>query len=220
MELWVGIAGAVVIVSLAVVLRVTLERKRDAAVALAAEQMGFDYRRDGRDLLASPFTRFGLFQSGRRKRIKNVMQGHVEEVELLLFDYRFVTGSHRNHAMWRQTVAAFHLPGRDLPEFDLQPERFFHKLGELFGYQDIDFDDSPRFSERYLLRGPNEDDIRDLLGPGLRTYLEDQAGWSMSGGGPWLVIYRRDRRVEADDLTAFVRQAFRLCEQIMSVNDT
>jgi len=40
-----------------------------------------------------------------------------------------------------------------LPFFELKPENTFHKIGQVFGYQDIDFEAFPNFSKGYLLRG-------------------------------------------------------------------
>ncbi|MEC9473853.1 MAG: hypothetical protein VX584_04130, partial [Actinomycetota bacterium] len=50
-----------------------------------------------------------------------------------------------------------------LPTFVIRPENLFHKIGSTFGYQDIDFDAHPTFSKRYLLRGPDEEAIRNTF---------------------------------------------------------
>ena len=210
MEVVIAILGIVVVVVLAVWLRMMIDRRRDAAIALAAEELGLTYRKDGRDLQTHPFTRFGLFQQGRRRRLRNVIQGHVDEVEMIVFDYRFFTGSHRNHSLWRQTVAAFRLPDMDVPEFDLQPEKWVHKLTELFGYQDIDFVDSPHFSDQYLLRGSDEEAVRDLFSVDLRQFMESINGFSLAGGEHWLVIYQCDRRVGPMELKVFIEETFKI----------
>jgi len=33
------------------------------------------------------------------------------------------------------------------------PESFFHRIGDVFGFKDIDFDEEPGFSGCYLLKG-------------------------------------------------------------------
>lgn len=204
-------AGVLVCIVLLAVLGVMIERKRDARLALTAEELALQYRRDGSDLLHERFTRFSLFQEGRRQRIRNVMQGAYDNIEVLLFDYRFTSGSHRHHRTNRQTVAAFQLLEQNLPEFSLRPEQLIHKLGGMLGYQDIDFDDSPKFSARYLLRGPDEDAIRSLFDKDAREFFEDHEPYCVEGGGRWLIVYRRDRRLRAAQLDDFLKEAFEIC---------
>ena len=110
----------------------------------------------------------------------------------------------------RQTVAAFRLPDMDVPEFDLQPEKWVHKLTELFGYQDIDFVDSPHFSDQYLLRGSDEEAVRDLFSVDLRQFMESINGFSLAGGEHWLVIYQCDRRVGPMELKVFIEETFKI----------
>lgn len=211
MELFAVIATLSVLVVLSLFWAVTRDRKRDAEMALAAEEMKFEYQRDGRLLLSERFTRFELFQTGRRKRINNVIQGHYDNIEVLLFDYRYFKGSHRHFRVYRQTVGAFKIVGGELPEFSLRPEKVFHKLGTVAGYQDLDFAHHPRFSKSYLLRGPDEDIIRALFSPEVLEFLANHPGWCVEGGGQWLTVYRRDRRANADKLGDFVKDSFEIC---------
>ncbi len=211
MELFVVIATLCLLVGLTLLWMVMREKKRDAALALAAEDLSFEYRRDGRTLLGEKFTRFALFQDGRRRRIKNVLQGHYDHIEALLFDYRYITGSHLHFRVHRQTVGAFKLVDEELPEFSLRPENVIHKISEAMGYQDIDFDENQAFSSRYLLRGPDEDAIRDLFTPEMLKFFADNPGLSVEGGGQWIVVFRRDRRVDTSKLGDFVKSAFEIC---------
>ena len=226
-----------VVVTLVLLWGITREKRRDAAMALAGEEMGLLYERDGRALAGEPFTRFSLFQEGRRRRFKNHLHGHVggasenlnsqegrddadsiavpsPEIEVFLFDYRYVTGSHRHHQTHQATIAAFHVVGETLPELSLQPENLLHKIGGMLGYQDIDFDENPGFSGRYLLRGPREDDIRKLFTAEVLDYFDQHPGWCVEAGGDWIVVFRRGRRVLAEDLKDFMSEAFEICTML------
>lgn len=224
-----------ILVTLILLWGVTREKQRDASVALIGEQLGLEYERDGRALAGEPFTRFSLFQEGRRRRFKNHLRGHVggasessgpmgrdadrsgistPRIEVILFDYRYVTGSHRQHHTHQTTIAAFHAVGEDLPELSLQPENLLHKIGGLLGYQDIDFDENPSFSRRYLLRGPKEDHIRKIFTPEVLDFFDEHPGWCVEAGGDWIVIFRRGRRILASDLKSFLNEAFEICTML------
>ena len=228
-ELWFILAAVAVLVALVVVWGVTRERKRDAEMALAGERLGLVYERDGRALESEPFTRFSLFQEGRRKRFKNVLTGRVggtaddesggneaipKGIDVLLFDYRYVTGTHRHHQNHQATVAAFHVVGESLPELSLQPEGLLHKIGGLLGYQDIDFEEKPGFSWRYLLRGPQEDAIRRLFTPEVLEFFENRPGWCLEAGGDWIIVFKRGSRVQAVELAEFLKESFELCTML------
>ncbi len=225
--------GAVVM--LVLLWGVTREKRRDASLALVGEQMGLTYERDGRALAGELFTRFSLFQEGRRRRFKNHLRGQVggasqtldredetgegsavrtPEIEVILFDYRHVTGSHRHHRSHEATIAVFHAVGENLPELSLQPENLLHKIGGMLGYQDIDFDENPGFSGRYLLRGPREDEIRKLFTAEVLEFFDQHPGWCVEAGGDWIVVFRRGIRVQADDLKDFLKDAFEICTML------
>lgn len=224
-----------VVVTLVLLWGITREKRRDASLALIGEQMGMAYERDGRVLAGAPFTRFSLFQEGRRRRFKNHLRGQVgggsetlhreddvgegsavrsPEIEVILFDYRYVTGSHRHHQTHQATIAVFHAVGENLPELSLQPENLLHKIGGMLGYQDIDFDENAGFSGRYLLRGPREDDIRKLFTPEVLEFFDQHPGWCVEAGGDWIVVFRRGKRVQAEDVKEFLKDAFEICTML------
>ncbi len=250
-ELWFILVVVGVLAGLVMLWGVTREKGRDAAMALVGEQLGLRYERDGSVLTSQPFTRFSLFQEGRRQRFKNVLMGKVDldtdfddendrhptkssgemgrknhgddnaadgqsrtSIEVMLFDYRYITGTHRHHHVNQATVAAFHAVGETLPEFSLQPENLLHKIGGLLGYQDIDFEENPGFSGRYLLRGPQEDAIRRLFTSEVLDFFDQRPGWCVEAGGDWIVVFRRGRRVGPQDLGEFLKQAFEVCTMV------
>lgn len=69
-----------------------------------------------------------------------------------------------------------------------RPEHTFHKIISAFGYQDIDFGNRPTFSSKYLLRGPDEQGIRNLFIDALLGFYEMNEGTSTDGGGSQLFI--------------------------------
>ncbi|HAH08293.1 MAG TPA: hypothetical protein DCM05_17505 [Elusimicrobia bacterium] len=195
-------AGFLALGAAAAAWAVQAERKRSQALGQAAARMGLE------PLVWEPSQRglYGLqvFDQGHNRRTYNVFRRLFSETEeAYLFDYDYTTGSGKSRHTHRQTLAAFRRSGRALPRFELRPENVLHKIGGLFGYQDIDFEGFPEFSRNYLLRGQDEAAVRALWRPFLLQHLGLHPGWCLEGGGDWLVAYRDGRRVEAEKLQEF-----------------
>ena len=69
-------------------------------------------------------------------------------------------------------------------------------MGDVVGLHDIDFDAHPQFSKKYLLRGTDDEKVRDLFRHGVLDVFEDIEGVSAEGlrdqfiyywSGPWFV---------------------------------
>jgi hypothetical protein len=141
---------------------------------------------------------------------KNVMSGSFNGLDAAIFDYAY-RSSHRSNAYWiSQTVVAFRLPGRTLSAFQLAPQTIAHGIASLIGYRDIDFDDQPEFSGRFLLRGEDERAIRTQFTPrilhGLQS-LDDAFNLTVEGAGDCLIVYTPNRKVAPGRIASFARQA-------------
>lgn len=185
------------------------ERLRSEALKGVADELGFEFHPDGDAVLTDWLARFHLFSRGRSRRLWNVLRGRTRDLDAAVFDYRYTVGSGKNARTYRTSVVCFRTGGLDLPQFALRPEGFWNRVGaSLFGQQDIDFDTHPAFSKAFLLRGPSEPAIRELFAEPVLTYFEGQPGVSVEAAGNTLVFYRHDRRVEPDDVRAFLTDGF------------
>lgn len=184
-----------------------LEKQRTEALAAACQAMGFTFEPDGDLETMKGFGDLPLYGHGHSKKMRNVMTGRAGERDVKLFDYRYTTGSGKNSHTWSQTVALFPRGGEGLPDFLLAPENIFHKIGQVFGYQDIDFDSSPEFSSHYLLRGPDEMAIRSAFGAEALGYFAQERGWHVEVAGGNVGIYRSDKRCKPEDLRSFLEEA-------------
>jgi carbonic anhydrase len=96
-------------------------------------------------------------------------------------------------------------PGNmSLPYFSLRSERIAHKIWAAFGYQDIDFGNRPGFSREYLLRGPDEQAIRNVFNDGLLSFYEMYLGTCTDGGGNQLFVYRENYRWEPQQIQPLI----------------
>ncbi|RMH16069.1 MAG: hypothetical protein D6696_19060 [Acidobacteria bacterium] len=204
------VVSILMLVAIVAVTRRRLEGKRSAAMSQAAIRLGLSYAADDDGLEDEAFAQLPLFQKGRGRRFSHVCRRRDADAELTLFDYRYTVGGGQHSATYQQTVAAFHLPGVELPAFVMSPESVFHRLGELFGMQDIDFESSEEFSKRYLLKGADESAIRRLFEPPIRRYFAQHAGWSVEGAGEELIVYRSGKRVRPEELTTFLPETTRI----------
>ena len=186
------------------------EKKRREKLRAIAHDMGLSFeakagRPDGFGFGVCP-----LFNRGRSRKVSNLMHGTVADVELSLFDYRYTTGSGKNSSTHRRTVAAFEMTAHHLPQFELGPEGFFHRIASMLGFDDIDFDTHPTFSEKYRLRSDNEAAVRDLFKPTLLEFFEQQADqrWTVEAIGSWVVVYRSRGRIKPDQWPQFLDDTF------------
>jgi hypothetical protein len=175
------------------------ERRRNEAMARASETIGFAFAPKGHPGDLKALADLPLFGSGHSRKVRNLMTGRMGAVGARLFDYQYTVGGGKHSHTWRQTVALIPAPP-GLPDFVLAPENIFHKVGQRFGYQDIDFDHSPEFSSRYLLRGADETAIRAAFSPDRLAFLAGQPGWTVESRGGYLGVYRAGKRCRPEDL--------------------
>ena len=186
------------------------DKKRTEKLRQVADEMGLPFYPQGNDSLIGELSNFPLFSQGRSKKIKNMLHGETSEVEVGIFDFRYTTGGGKSSHTYRQTVAYFRSTDLNCPDFALRPEHLFHRIGGVFGYQDIDFESHPLFSKSYLLRGNSEHKIRNLFNEEALAFFEHQSGLSVEGNGERLIFYRASKRVEPGEIRSFFKEGFRV----------
>ena len=204
------IVGVLALIGTIVVVALKAEKKRSEALQAAAERMKFTFSRKGDPNLLDRLKNFHLFSQGHSKKIANVLMGKAGALDVAVFDYAYTTGGGKHSQHWRQTVIFFERDDMSLPKFTLRPENIFHKIGQVFGYKDIDFDSHPEFSKRYLLRGENEEAVRATFGEEARSFYESDLKLSTEAAGPQLIHYRSGKRVSPDQISEFIKQGVRV----------
>jgi len=191
----------------AIYVAVQMERKRTEAMLATCQAMGFTFEEKGDvDALCS-WADLPVFGRGHSKRAKNVMTGRTAERDVKVLDYQYTVGGGKNSHTYSQTLALFPGGGPGVPDFSLEPENFLHKIGEVFGYQDIDFDSNPEFSGAYLLRGPDEAAIRTAITSDIQGYFAQQPGWHVEVRSGNVGIYRSGKRCKPEETPAFLAEA-------------
>ncbi len=195
------------------------EVKRTERLHEIANDLGLPFFPKGDHTIIDRLDRMHLFSQGRSKKLKNMLHGESNNVEVAIFDYRYTVGSGKNSNTYHQTVIYFRSPQLKLPQFDLRPEGFWHKIGSAFGYQDIDFASHPQFSRAYLLRGENEANIRAFFDEELLSFFETQKKISVEARGDQLVFYRQQKRIKPDEVQDFLQDGFQVFSMLKDTTE-
>lgn len=138
-------------------------------------------------------------------RVENMAYRSFENGQIIVFDYKYESSARHSYLFKkRQTVVVFQFTNFQLPYFALYPEGFFTGLGELIGFNDIDFASHPRFSSRYKLSGKDEARIRRIFHPQFLTYLENSPEIHIDGGGDYLFFYQKENLAPVEELNQFI----------------
>jgi carbonic anhydrase len=200
-------AVAVAAVGAGVYLSVTNEKKRRAALAQVALTLGLSYLDKVPEVTLSGLGNFHLLRHGHSKSGRSLMEGKSGDAQVTLLDYQYTTGGGKDSHTYRQTVAFYRGIATGLPAFTLAPEHFWHRIGALFGYQDINFEASEEFSRHYLLRGPDESAIRAVFGAEALGFFAQNLGWCLEAAGGSLAVYRAGKRCKPEEIQPFLAEA-------------
>jgi hypothetical protein len=182
-------------------------KARTEAMRVVATTMGFHFaERVSPEALGA----FPLMEHGRGREGRNVLTGQLAGRSATICDYRYVVQSGKSSHAVIQTVAIFTDAQGGLPDFELRPENIFHKLGAVFGYQDIDFETNEEFSAQYLLRGQDEAAIRRAFNSSLLMLLSSEPGWCLQATAGRLMVFRSAKVADAAQVPSFAADALRL----------
>lgn len=190
-------------------------KKRTEQFALISAELKLDFFPKGSASLFERLKPFHLFSKGWSRKIKNLMEGEANKVELAIFDYQYTTHGGQHPQTHRQSLLFIRSPKLNLPDFSLRPENVFHKIGSAFGDKDIDFETHPIFSKSYLLRGDNEAAIRGLFNNELLNFIQSQQNISIEGSGDQLIFYRHKNRVKPEEVESFMEEGFQVFDQFL-----
>jgi hypothetical protein len=181
--------------------------KRRKAIQLLAESLNYTFLARGDKYQLNILHGFHLFAQGNSKNSMNIMTGTINSIPFTFFDYSYTTGGGRSSRTKQQSVIVFESEQLQLPDFVLRPENLFHKIGKVFGYKDIGFENYPIFSKLYLLRGSDEESIRKTFKDRVIGYYERNQGLSTEAYQNKLIVYRASKRIPPNEIQSFIQQA-------------
>jgi len=202
------VGGLIVLIVSAIVVYRRKEKLRTDGIRAVADELGLQFNPKG-DNLISALSQFKLFSQGGGKKIRNLLHGTTEDVEVSVFDYQFTQDGEEGQTL-KQTVVSIRSPLLDLPDFSLSPENLLHKIGQVFGYKDIDFESNPGFSKAFLLRGSDETRIRAVFDEEVLALFERTLGVCVEADGDRLIYYRTGKRVEPANFRSLMDEGFKV----------
>ena len=209
-----GLIGLVV-----VVIRRTNQaaQARVAALQDVADRLSWRFGEEVAFNAIPNLDRFELFRQGSSRRLKNLMTSPPGDPRAVLFDYSYVISTGKSQHTHSQTV--FYATGERLalPSFSVRPENFFHRVGRMFGYQDIDIDRRPTFSEQFLLRGTDEAAVRAVFSDDVAAFFEARPGVCAAATGRELLYWRPGRLATPADIDPFIAEGFELAELFATI---
>jgi len=183
-------------------------KKRKEAFVEVAESMGLVSSPEGDAELLNRFSNFKLFNQGRARKMKNVVQGDSGEVKIAIFDYQYTTGSGKQARTHQQSVVSLQSNNLRSPDFTMRPEGMLDRIGGALGFQDIDFDSHPLFSNMFVLKSSNEQAVREFFSPALLEFFEGKKGISVEAQTGALFFYRPGKRIRPDEVKDYLTQAY------------
>lgn len=183
-------------------------KKRIEGFEQEAEAMGLNFTQQPADSFMAHYGHFKLFNRGRRRGVSNLIEGDSVDVTLRIFDYKFTTGSGKQTRHHVQTIASLKSSQLNIPSLTIHPEGFLSRVGSKMGFQDIDFDSHPTFSKMFVLKGDNEEAIRNFLTPAALEYFEAHQGISLEASGDTLFFYNPNRRIKPEEIKDLLARAY------------
>lgn len=171
----------VILFAVAIAVAWYLDKQRREMWQAAARRYGFTYRRDDPYRIPDRYATFALFQAGHSRTASNCLEGAYQDVTVLLFDYRYKTGSGKNEST-HSLSALMAQVGIACPYLLIRPETFFDKIGDLLGFADIDFE-YEEFNRRFHVKSQDKRFAYDICHSGMMDFLlrHEKLTWEVSG---------------------------------------
>jgi hypothetical protein len=203
---WIGIVVAIC-GGIAFLMDNYMARVKIKKIREVARSLGFTYRSrptpTDRELPVGCY----LAKVGFQRTVSNVLEVvDTDELNFILFDFDYTLGK----STFSQTIARMRSPLLKLPSLLLFPETIFSKMAVMFGCTDVNFPDSPKFSDKYILRGQDEAALRALFTPALRDALEPLEDLTIEGADDVLFIFRERRLVEPEEIPSRIEEDKRI----------
>ena len=83
-------------------------------------------------------------------------------------------------------------------------EKLFDRMMAYTGYKDIDFDMYPDFSDKFLITGNKESEIRSFFTDETIRFFENHQIYHLESNGEAIVIFDKIKLARTDETIAFI----------------
>ena len=162
-----------VIAAAVAVLGILREKKRREAFQVLAKRLGLSYTKRDR-ALATRYRFLDALRIGSNRYAFNILEGRWEGHPVKLFDFHYRTHSSdsKGGRSTQHHYFSFFLleQERRFPELRIYPEDVLSKLGQMLGFDDIDFE-SLEFSKAFVVRSRDRKFAYDICHTQMMEYL-------------------------------------------------
>lgn len=136
-------------------------RKRREAMSALANELGLSFSPDNRSahVRFAPFV--SIFDNGRSRASRNVLEGDTEYGKTVIFEYTYVTGSGKHRTTHFHSVCIIQTKFM-FKRLSIRKEGLFDKIAGMVGFKDIDFA-SAEFSKRFWVKSDDEGFAREIM---------------------------------------------------------
>lgn len=184
-----------------------IEKRRREAFQQLAARLGMRYtQRDAG--LAQGLSFLDKLRQGSNRYAFNILEGEYEGFDATVFDFHYETystDSKGNHQTDHHYMSFFVLKeGIAYPELVIYPETFFSKIGQMLGYEDIDFE-SIEFSKAFTVRSKDKRFAYDICHTRMMEYLLRHRELCVEIDGPCVSI-SFDKRLDLEEIESKLHQ--------------
>ena len=194
---WIIVWGLTVAVIAAIVLSMRAAARRRKLLSTWAALRGLAFSPGPDHSFRSTYPGFGCLDWGDADRhALNIMTGELHGHRCTAFDYHYET--HSTDSKGNRTSTSHHFSAvilhSELPlkRLQIRPERFFDKITEFFGYDDMDFE-SAEFSRKFHVKAPDRRWAFDVIHQRTMQFLLDQPQFTIQFEGNSAIAYRSSR---------------------------
>jgi len=202
------VAGVIVLVIVLAIFGSMAEKKRREAFAQLAARLGLRYRPNKDRELARRFGFLDKLRQGSNRYAYNILEGDYQGHQVLAFDYHYEThstdskGRRQTHHHHFRFFILFH--EKECPELRIYPEGFFSRLGQMIGFDDIDFE-SVEFSKAFCVRSKDKKFAYDICHARMMEYLRDHRDLSLELEGRCIAV-SAGKRLKPEEVPARLDQ--------------
>ena len=167
------------------------KRRKELLAWATAHGLAFSPAQDGS--MDFQFRAFNCLQSGDNRYAFNVTNGKWSDHDFVGFDYHYQTytysskgGRQTQHHYFSAVILSS--PVLLKPLF-IRPEGFFDKIGEFFGFDDIDFE-SAEFSRKFYVKSPDKKWAYDVIHQRTMEFMLAMPNFSLQFAGNAVIAWR------------------------------
>jgi hypothetical protein len=201
MEPLPGILIVLVVMALVVIIQIQLVAARRKEVAAYAAERGLQFRSDKNRELDDRYREFGCLRRGHSRYGHNMFWGELSGLQVIGFDYHYVTGHGKNRKVHRFSAVITPSPIPLKPLF-VRREHVFDKVTEFLGMDDIDFE-SAEFSRRYYVKAADKRWAYDVIHQRMMDFFLNSPQFNVQFDRGNIIVWR-GRRFNGRDIDAAI----------------